>query len=476
MKILRKYWWIIASLVAAIFLVAVMGIGIPGFGRSTQEVCDAPFEQPPLASTKVIFHNGLILTMDEAQPQAQAIAIKGDRIMAVGSDEDILALADPATQVVDLEGKTVVPGFIDSHEHRIGNEQGQAGQPEGVIQDAIEQGWTSIDELFVNDMRLRELCTLNKKGELRLRVNAYLALHSPQGDSYGNWYQAYEAGREYSPYLRLAGVKIYMDHGWGHGELIWTQDQLTQMVQEAHDLNWQMAVHTVGEPAHTSILDALEKALGGQADSRYRHRIEHVIVISDEEIQRMKRLGIIASIQLNGPGTWVDFDDYHYPLMTPDLYPHFARWRDLFAAGVMIAGNSDWPGSITEEGFGAPMLLLYQAVTRTGNNRRPPEPWMLDQIITAEQALRSLTINGAYATFEEDKKGSLTAGKLADLVILSANPLTAPIETVPDIHVLMTMIGGTVEYCVLGNASRAHKHPRNPSVSLYLRVAQCVTL
>ena len=78
---------------------------------------------------------------------------------------------------------------------------------------------------------------------------------------------------------------------------------------------------------------------------------------------------------------------------------------------------------------------------------------MLDQIITVEQALRSLTINGAYATFEEDKKGSLTAGKLADLVILSANPLTAPIETVPDIHVLMTMIGGTVEYCVLGNAS-----------------------
>ena len=75
---------------------------------------------------------------------------------------------------------------------------------------------------------------------------------------------------------------------------------------------------------------------------------------------------------------------------------------------------------------------------------------MLDQIITVEQALRSLTINGAYATFEEDKKGSLTSGKLADLVILSANPLTAPIEMVPDIQVLMTMIGGTVEYCVQG--------------------------
>ncbi len=75
---------------------------------------------------------------------------------------------------------------------------------------------------------------------------------------------------------------------------------------------------------------------------------------------------------------------------------------------------------------------------------------MMGQAITIEEALRSLTIHGAYATFEEDKKGSLTAGKLADLVILSANPLTAPIEIVPDIQVWMTMIGGTVEHCVQG--------------------------
>src|SRR3990170_3077796 len=269
MKMLRKYWWIIAGPFIIIVLVAtVLRIGLPGFGQSTREVCEASSQQTSPSASKMIFHNGLIVTMDDAQPQAQAIAIEGDRIVAVGSDEDIRALADSATQIVDLEGKTVVPGFIDSHEHRIGDQQGQSGQPEGVIQDAIEQGWTSIDELFVNDERLRELCTLNQNGELRLRVNAYLALHSPQGDSYGNWHQAYEAGREVSPYLRLAGVKIYMDHGWGHGELLWTQEQLDQMVQEAHDLNWQIAVHTVGELAHTSILDALETALAGRANSR----------------------------------------------------------------------------------------------------------------------------------------------------------------------------------------------------------------
>ena len=78
---------------------------------------------------------------------------------------------------------------------------------------------------------------------------------------------------------------------------------------------------------------------------------------------------------------------------------------------------------------------------------------MLDQVITVEQALRSLTINGAYATFEEDKKGSLESGKLADIVILSENPLTEPIENVPDIQILMTMIGGKVEYCAVGQES-----------------------
>jgi hypothetical protein len=115
-----------------------------------------------------------------------------------------------------------------------------------------------------------------------------------------------------------------------------------------------------------------------------------------------------------------------------------------------MIGSSDWPYGTLEPGFGSPMLLLYQAVTRTGTHRRPPEPWMAGQNLTMEQSMRLLTLNGAYGTFEEDRKGSLQAGKLADLVILSDDPLTAPIESVPEIQVLMTMIGGKVEYCAPG--------------------------
>ena len=451
MKFLRTYGWVFAGPSIAILLILATGLEIPRTNRPTLPACVST-DQPTPRGSKIIFHNGIIVTMDDSLPQAQAIAIDGNHIVAVGTNEEVLAQANAFTQIVDLQGKTVVPGFIDSHEHRIGDRvQGGYEEPEPVIQQAVEQGWTSLNELFVNEERLKELCALNLEGKLRVRFNAYLPLHSPEGDSYGDWYQAYGAGYEYSPYLRLAGVKLYMDHGWGHGELLWTQAELDQMVQSAHDHHWQLAVHTVGEPAHTMILNAMEKALGGISDPRYRHRIEHVIVISDEDIQRMQRLGIIASIQLNGPNIWTDWSDF-YPEVGPDLYPHFARWRDLFDADLIVAGSSDWPWGTLEEGFGSPMLLLYQAVTRTGTERRPPEPWMLDQTITIEQALRSLTTNGAYATFEEAKKGSLTTGKLADMVILSENPLTAPIEDVPNIQVLMTMIGGKVEYCLEGQS------------------------
>jgi predicted amidohydrolase YtcJ len=401
----------------------------------------------------IVFTNGTILTLDDAQPEAEAIAIQADRILAVGTDEEVLSHRGPGTLVIDLKGRTLTPGFIDSHQHRIGDrEMGGYQDPDPVIQAAIEQGWTSINELFVDQARLDELRGLDAAGRLRLRVNAYLALASPQGNSYGDWYHAYQPRTEYSPYLRLIGVKLYMDHGWGNGKILWTQEQLDQMVLEAHQHGWQVAVHTLGEQAHRMILDAVEKSLGGAPVDPFRDRIEHVIVISDGDIQRMKRLGIVASIQLNGPGIWLDSPDFATGV-TPEMYPHFARWRDLSDAGVVMLGSSDWPYGTLEPGFGSPMLLLYQGVTRTGTHRRPPEPWMVGQNLTMEQSLRLLTINGAYGTFEEAQKGSLQAGKLADLVMLSEDPLTAPVEKVPEIRVLMTMIGGKVEYCAPGNDS-----------------------
>jgi predicted amidohydrolase YtcJ len=390
--------------------------------------------------------------MDDTQPLPSAVAVLDDRLVAVGDEPDALALADADTRVIELgEGETLLPGFIDSHQHRIGDrDRAGYGQPKPVIDAAIRQGWTSINEMFVTQRRLQELEVLDTTDELRLRVNAYLALASPEGDSYGDWYEDYEPHYEYSRFLRLGGVKITLDHGWGLGQLLFSQAQLDTMVMDAHGLGWQIATHTVGKPAHTAILDALEGAIGDEEAERFRHRIEHVIVISDADVERMKRLGIIASIQLNGPTTWVDYPDFESGV-SPELYPDFARWRDLIEAGLHVAGSGDWPWGTLEPDFGSPMQLLYQGVTRTGTNRRLPEEWMRGQELTIEEALRSLTIEGAYATFEEDVKGSLAAGKYADLVLLEHDPVAADIESVPDIRILATVIGGRAEFCAVGN-------------------------
>ena len=405
-------------------------------------------EIPQVPST--IFFNGNVLTIEEDTPNAQAIAVHEDMILAVGSNERILALGSESTIRIDLQGRAMLPGFIDSHVHRIGDRaMGGFETAEESIQLAIEQGYTTMNEMFVDEGRLDELRSLDQAGALRLRVNAYLPLNYDQ-PKFGNWFQAYQPGHEYSPYLRIAGLKIFMDHGWGLEEPVWTQDELDQTMSEASDLGWQFAVHAVGESSHKMLLNSIEQITRADPDRDHRFRIEHVIVISDADVQRMADLDVLASIQLHAPNSWTDFDDF-YSGTSPELYPKFARYRDLAEAGVLIIGSSDWPWATVEEGFGSPMKMLNQAVTRVGTDEKPPEEWMVGQEIPVELALRSLTINGAYGVFQEDILGSIKPGKFADLVILSADPLDTPIEAVPDIQVLMTMVGGKVEWCQPGS-------------------------
>ena len=402
----------------------------------------------PAAEARDIVIVGAVRTADDANPTAEGIAIRGDHLVAVGSEAEVRALADDSWTVMELpDGMVVVPGFIDSHQHRIGDagESGLGGAKD-LIAGALAEGWTSINELFNDEPRIVELESLDATGGLRLRVNAYLSLHSPQADSYGDWYTRYEAKSDRSPRLRLAGVKVFMDHGWGIGELMHPQADLDRMVADAHAAGWQLAVHTVGDEAHTSILDAIAAAGIGAAD---RPRIEHVIAISDANIERMREAGAIASIQLGLPNYAIDMSDWQAEIIPPDHKDMF-RYRDLAAAGLRIAGSTDWPWISTDPGASSPMGLLYQAVTRRTISGREPEPWMTGQELTVEAAFRSLTIEGAYATFEEDRKGSLATGKLADVVILSADPFATDVEQLPSIQVIATIVGGNVEHCAAG--------------------------
>src|SRR5262249_27451718 len=164
----------------------------------------------------------------------------------------------------------------------------------------------------------------------------------------------------------------------------------------------------------------------------------------------MRAQKIVASIQPN----WFQSD------WTPEVDATLGsgrvawagRWHDVLAAGVSAIGGTDAPWAIRDELNGTPgpaLKALYQAVSRIGEAGTAPTAWMLAQRLTIEQALGLITRDAAYGTFDEGIKGTLAQGKLADLVVLSANPLAVPPgqpEQLLHINVLLTVIGGKVEY------------------------------
>jgi predicted amidohydrolase YtcJ len=420
-----------------------------------------PREPSTGTDADMIYFNGVVITMEPDQPQAQAIAIRGDEIVAVGSDDEIMALAGSETQEIDLEGRTLVPGFIDSHAHWIGdgdNDRTGFNTIDETIQYLLENGWTSIDEMFVSQERLETLQTLDREDRLKVRVNAYLPVNYRE-QRFGRPYEAYSPGQVISPHVRIAGVKFFIDNEYGQ-TIHWEQSELITEVVAAHQAGWQVAIHTEMVEGHYMVLKAFREALAGDDNSAYRHRIEHVFGITDDQLEEIRQQGYIASIQLNMPGNFPEVDPTFYEKNTDEDFPHIARWRDLYDAGVLIAGGTDWPwltnGTFVELGrapAGSPLRLIYKAATHTNTQDVIPDDWMDGQYLPVGAALQALTINGAYATFEEQDKGSLAPGKWADIVILSTNPITVAdtdIAAVRDIEVLMTMIGGKVEYCAPG--------------------------
>ncbi|MFW9890256.1 MAG: amidohydrolase, partial [Candidatus Thorarchaeota archaeon] len=345
--------------------------------------------------------------------------------------------------------RALFPGFIDSHAHWIRDRENlNLSTPDEAIESVLSYGWTSISELFVNQDSLDELIDLDQEKRLRVRVNAYLPLNW-QLERFGDWYQAYQPGQEFSGNLRIGGVKIFMDswvHDWTH---YFNQSELDTLVQEAHDAGFQIAIHSAVDNATDIVLNSLESVLDGQSNELYRHRIEHLVLLRDDQMQRMSDLGIIASIQL----PWFNSDEipnYFFPYY--ENYSNLvARWRDIIDAGIPSIGSTDFPDFLWNLGYNrTAMKTVSMAVTKVGEQGLTPTNWMLNQSLSVEQSLRLLTIDAAYGTFQEDMKGSIKVGKLADLVVLSDNPLEVPEEAVASIEVLMTMVGGTVEYLVEG--------------------------
>ncbi len=427
-----------------VLLIAVLLVGLGG--------CTGRSASPSASPADVIFVDGTVITMDDRMPSAQAVAVAGQKIVAVGRDDDVARWRGPATIVVDLQGHTLVPGFIDAHEYRVQKyADGGYPDPAAAVDAAVRQGWTTLDELYVDPTVMATLQDLDRAGRLRTWVNAYLPVmqYDAAGTTLGPWYQAYHQGQRLSPHVRVAGVIAFTDYD-NATVLLWHQDALDSFVLTAARQGWSVAFKTVSTRSLEMILQAQEYVARVDPDAATRTRLEHALFVTADQISRIKALGLVPVINLNNPGQLVGESDVDQ-LVTREPTGAYAPWRSMEQAGIVVADGTGWPSYYVNEPsgapFGSPMHLLYQAVTRTGNLGRQPYPWLLDQTITANQALRALTIGSAYAAAEEGTKGSITAGKLADLAILSGDPLTVPTAQINDIDVLLTMIGGQVQWC-----------------------------
>ncbi len=456
----------------------------------TSEFVTMPVGPVPGESPFVVFLNGQILTMEPGMPQAQALAVRGATIVGLGSNERVQRLAGPNAQHIDLQGRTLLPGFVDTHSHPLPFRN--FNRLDVLQQWVLEGGVTSIGEPVITPSRVEDFLAAT---DLRIRTSLYLAyntkcdgLHQPPG-----WYLDYPPDRRPDQMARILGVKIFADPaagpeirrviisvsppcGWAkmstiipplpeifvptgamlpyRGDLLVSTEEMAEVIADVQDRGYQVVIHARGDAVLEATLDAIEIALDG-GPNVLRHRIDHTDFIRPDQLARFGELGALPIVRgrpnaclLNAIGNVHPFGDAVHGWL------RVARSLIDLNPGLPVAWHSD------VSPFGRrPIHDLYELVTKRQIDPNDdsivcyPPDWLAAEAVTVEEALRMMTINGAHALFMEDHIGSLRGGKFADLIILSENPLTMDPDRIVDIDVLMTMVGGEVEHCQPGYES-----------------------
>ena len=364
----------------------------------------SPTEEPDFAD--IIFYDGAILTMELDQPLAQAIAIQGNRIMAVGLDSEILTRRGRNTQVIDLLGMTIMPGIVDAHDHIFDNADNMGMTFFQTQQMALENGITTVADMYTTAEFLDEMQAFQQAGELRIRTSLYLSYTTNCGEVLGDWYKEIPPTRVEGEMLRIGGVKIFADGGTcgkaalstgypagGHGDLFFSQDEINQMVADIQDAGYQVAIHAQGDLAIEQAQNAIENTLEG-GPNVLRHRIEHNPFARPDLLSRYSEIGIVPIAWGEYPTCAEINNAYYSSYFGLEPMPWLEDWRAFLDANpdLPVAWHSDWPYASIN-----PFLHLYSYVTRQqvdedGTVCFPPA-WLAAHAITVEEALPMMTIN-----------------------------------------------------------------------------------
>jgi len=416
---------------------------------------------------KIIFYNGNVLTMDDDQPIVEAVAIQGDKIIAVGDNESILALKNVDTQMIDLAGRTLMPGFIDPHSHIIQDPSVIGATDRYEMQDILlAAGVTTIADMGKDRGEIfEEFSVMESAGELRVRITLYLLHTTNCGELTGDWYQDYPPVKTPGAMLHIPGIKVFTDGGscnapavsyeypdGSHGDLYYTQEELNQIVANASVHGYQAAIHALGDVAVEQALLAIKESLV-DGENIYRNRIEHNGIVRPDMYPLYTEIKPVALVFGPFPTCILLGESGKFKYSTPE---EARSWE--WPYGTLIEANPDVVFAWHEDTpvFPLdPMLHLFGFVTRAsfredGTICEPPD-WFAVNAVPVDTVLKLMTLNAAYAVFREEDVGSITVGKYADLIILSDDPLTVDPYSLADIEVWMTMVNGNMEYCMDGH-------------------------
>ncbi|PIQ62691.1 MAG: hypothetical protein COV99_05300 [Bacteroidetes bacterium CG12_big_fil_rev_8_21_14_0_65_60_17] len=217
------------------------------------------------------------------------------------------------------------------------------------------------------------------------------------------------------------------------------QSRLERLALEADANGIQLTVHAIGDEANGYLLDMLERITAKNGSWDRRFRLVHAQVMQPEDIARAGRLNVVPEVQ-----PFHASDDMRW--MEERIGHERSRgayaFRSMLNAGMVLSFGSDSPGTNASRYFLNPMLGIYAAVTRKTLSGEPVEGWFPEERISAEEAIHAYTMGTAYAAFEEDLKGSIEVGKLADFVVLSDNLIEMDPDGIKDVTVLRTVVGG----------------------------------
>jgi len=214
--------------------------------------------------------------------------------------------------------------------------------------------------------------------------------------------------------------------------------ELEKWAYEADRNHLQICTHAIGDKANSYMLDLYQDITNRNPQWDRRFRIEHAQHVKFEDIPRFATTKVIASVQ---PYHCIDDGVWAEKRIGPDRIKYTYPFRSFLDNGVLLCFGSDWTVAPLN-----PILGIYAAVTRRTLDDKNPDGWIPEQKITVEEAVKCYTINNAYASFEENIKGSIEKGKLADFTILNEDIFTIAPEKIKDVSVYMTILNGNVIY------------------------------